>query len=197
MRECVGVGSMLVVPFGRRDLLGVVVALADGSELAPERLLYPRRAIETDVPADLVELAGWIALEYCSTFSRALSLVLPPGAGAGVKGLERLVAELTPAGRAAPSAGVRLSGRQRDVLERLAPVGAAAVAQTGADHGTLRRLEARGLVRLHRRALARVPQHVPVGARREGRFALGAEQQRALEAINEAIAARRHDALLL
>src|SRR5579862_4800652 len=127
---------------------GVVVGLADGSELEPGRLLAPRRAFEADVPVDLVELAGWIAAEYCSTPARALSLVLPPGAGAGARELARLVAELTAAGRAATTTGIRLTARQRDVLERLAPLGSAQVAQTGADHGTLRRLEARGLVRL-------------------------------------------------
>ena len=39
--EDVGVGSMLVVPFGRRRLLGVVVDVADESELPPERLAEP------------------------------------------------------------------------------------------------------------------------------------------------------------
>src|SRR5579862_2850051 len=121
---------------------GVVVGLADGSELEPGRLLAPRRAFEADVPVDLVELAGWIAAEYCSTPARALSLVLPPGVGAGVGSLARLVAELTAAGRDAPGSGVRLTSLQRGVLERLAGTGAAAVADTGADHGTLRRLEA-------------------------------------------------------
>ena len=113
MRDSVGVGSMLVVPFGRRELLGVVVGLSDASSVARERLLAPRRAVEADVPADLVELAGWVALEYCSTPARALSLVLPPGAGAGVHSLARLVAELTAAGRAAPASGVRLTAVQR------------------------------------------------------------------------------------
>jgi primosomal protein N' (replication factor Y) len=95
MRDSVGVGSMLVVPFGRRELLGVVVGLTEASSVARERLLAPRHAVEADVPVDLVELAGWIALEYCSTPARALSLVLPPGSGSGVHGLARLVAELT------------------------------------------------------------------------------------------------------
>ena len=92
MRERVGVGSMLLVLFGRRELLGVVVGLSDSSELEPQRLLAPHRAFDADVPVDLVELAGWIAREYCSTPARALALVLPPGAGAGVGSLARLVA---------------------------------------------------------------------------------------------------------
>ncbi len=48
---------MLVVPFGRREVLGVVVGLADSSEVAEEKLLAPLRALELGVPVDLVALA--------------------------------------------------------------------------------------------------------------------------------------------
>ena len=85
----VDVGSMLVVPFGRREVLGVVVGLADRSEVAAEKLLAPLRALELGVPADLVALAEWIAAEYCSTISRALGLVLPPGATRRLSGRKR------------------------------------------------------------------------------------------------------------
>jgi primosomal protein N' (replication factor Y) len=197
MRERVGVGSMLVVPFGRRELLGVVVGLAEASEVAPERLLEPRRTMEADVPVELVELAGWIAREYCSTPSRALSLVTAPGAGAGVHALARLVAELTPAGRDALTGGARLTAVQRGVLERLAADGAVPAARIGADHGALRRLQTRGLVRLRRLPRPRAPQHVELGARREGAVALGREQSAALDAVREAIDGRRFAELLL
>jgi primosomal protein N' (replication factor Y) len=85
----VDVGSMLVVPFGRRQVLGVVVGLADRSEVAEEKLLPPLRALELGVPAELVELAEWIAAEYCSTLARALNLVLPPGATRRLSGRKR------------------------------------------------------------------------------------------------------------
>jgi len=85
----VDVGSMLVVPFGRREVLGVVVGLAESSEVAAEKLLVPLRALELGVPADLVALAEWIATEYCSTIARALSLVLPPGAARRLSGRKR------------------------------------------------------------------------------------------------------------
>ena len=78
----VEVGSLLVVPFGRRRVLGVVVELAAESAIAPERLAAPVHALEQGVPPELVGLAHWIADEYCSTPARALNLVLPPGAGA-------------------------------------------------------------------------------------------------------------------
>src|SRR5207245_7110646 len=85
----VDVGSMLVVPFGRREVLGVVVGLADSSELEVGRLLEPRRALELGVPADLVAVADWVANEYCSTPARALALVLPPGATRRLSGRKR------------------------------------------------------------------------------------------------------------
>jgi primosomal protein N' (replication factor Y) len=89
LRGDVEVGSMLVVPFGRRQVLGVVVGLADSSDVAEEKLLAPLRALELGVPADLVALAEWIAAEYCSTISRALGLVLPPGAARRLSGRKR------------------------------------------------------------------------------------------------------------
>jgi primosomal protein N' (replication factor Y) len=87
-----GVGSMLVVPFGRRQVLGVVVGLADSSDVAEEKLLEPVRALDDGPPAlpeELVGLAEWIAAEYCSTISRALGLVLPPGAARRLSGRKR------------------------------------------------------------------------------------------------------------
>ncbi len=92
LRGAVDVGSMLVVPFGRRQVLGVVVGLSDSSEVAEEKLLAPLRALDDGppaLPADLVALAEWIAAEYCSTIARALGLVLPPGAARRLSGRKR------------------------------------------------------------------------------------------------------------
>jgi primosomal protein N' (replication factor Y) (superfamily II helicase) len=95
LRERVAVGSMLVVPFGRREVLGVVTGLSERSDVAEERLLAPLRALDGDppapptLPADLVELARWLAREYCSTLARALALVLPPAATRRLSGRRR------------------------------------------------------------------------------------------------------------
>jgi primosomal protein N' (replication factor Y) (superfamily II helicase) len=77
----VEVGRVVRVPFGRQRLLGVVVELAESSELPPERLAEPLEALETGVPAELVRLGLWVAREYCSTASRGLRLILPPNPG--------------------------------------------------------------------------------------------------------------------
>ncbi|HEY8583826.1 MAG TPA: hypothetical protein VIL49_12795, partial [Capillimicrobium sp.] len=87
------VGSLLVVPFGRREIQGVVTALAEGSEVPAERLVAPRRVLPHSVPPELLDLAEWMAREYCSTFARALGLMLPPG---GTREKTALWAEAVP-----------------------------------------------------------------------------------------------------
>jgi len=117
----VGVGSMLVVPFGRREVLGVVVGLAESSEVAAEKLLAPLRALELGVPAEMVALAEWIAAEYCSTLARALGLVLPPGATRRLSGRKRRAVKRTEhlaVGARSPQAP-RPSEEQQAVLDVL------------------------------------------------------------------------------
>jgi primosomal protein N' (replication factor Y) (superfamily II helicase) len=194
--EGVGVGTVLRVPFGRRRVLGVVVEIAERSELPPERLAEPLEALEAGVPAELVRLGLWTAREYCSTPSRGLQLVLPPGTGSGGRRvgprLERRVA-LTGAGRDALAGGARLGSRQRAVLEALAeangggdlPARQLAVA-SGSDSATLRRLESRGLVELRQERALRRPRVAAVGDA-PGAIRFTAEQEDAAATIVGAI----------
>ncbi|MDQ3647532.1 MAG: hypothetical protein M3433_02910, partial [Actinomycetota bacterium] len=98
----VDVGSVLVVPFGRRRVLGVVTSVSSESAVASDRLVEPLSTLEADVPAPLVSLGLWVAQEYCSTPARGLALVLPPGTGTGsgrpLRARRSLLATLTPAG---------------------------------------------------------------------------------------------------
>ena len=186
--EGLEVGSVVRVPFGPRRLLGVVVDFADASELPPERLAEPFEALEAGAPPELVELGLWVAREYCSTPSRGLQLVLPPGTGAGgraVRAKVELRAEITAAGEAALSGGERLGVRQRAVLEALregemsAPELAAAV---GSERATLRRLEARGLIATRDARRRRAPGG-PALAAPAARPRLLPEQEAAVAAI--------------
>jgi primosomal protein N' (replication factor Y) len=178
----VDVGSVLVVPFGRREVLGVVTGLVDRSD---HEVVAPRRVLDADLPAELVDLALWMAREYCSTPARALSLLLPPR---GTRAKTALWAEAVPiagagAGAGAAPNGTRLTDRQRELLATLPR-------PAGRDLPALRRLQARGLVRLEPRVVRRAPLHVPVGARRV-QPALTADQERALHAIVAAAPGQR------
>jgi primosomal protein N' (replication factor Y) (superfamily II helicase) len=164
--EGLEVGSLVRVPFGPRRLLGVVVELAETSELAPERLAEPIEALEAGASAELVELGLWVAHEYCSTPSRGLSLVLPPGTGTGrsgrtVRAKTELRAEILPAGEAALEGGERLGVKQRAVLEALVEEGEMSAprltAAVGAERATLRRLAERGLIATRDSSVRRAP----------------------------------------
>ncbi|MDX6585859.1 MAG: hypothetical protein QOI31_332 [Solirubrobacterales bacterium] len=176
----VGVGSLLLVPFGRQRLRGVVVALAETSDLPEERLAEPIAALGGPLPPGLVDLGLWVAREYCSTRSRGLELVLPPGRGKGIGARTELRATLTPEGRAALGGSERLGPKQRGALERLAAADGPVAA--GADRDSLKRLEARGLVELSAEEVSRRPVSISVGARGE-RPVLTPPQQAALDRI--------------
>jgi primosomal protein N' (replication factor Y) len=171
----VGVGSLLTIPFGGRRMLGVVVDVAAESDLPPERLAEPIEAIEAGATPELVRLGLWVAERYCSTPSRGLALVLPPGAGTGrsprpAKPRTERIATITAAGVAAlrDGAGPRLGSRQRAALAALDGAGAVAAGelreQAGADSVVLRRLAERGLVERGTREVRRVPRIEAVGA---------------------------------
>ena len=171
----VGIGSVLVIPFGHRDVVGVVVGVAEESQLPDERLAAPRRVLEHDLPPELVELALWMADEYCSTPARALALLSPPpGARAKLTWWAQPVTLPPPQERT-------LTERQRALL-------AALPRAAGGDLAALRRLQARGLVELTRRPRRRHVHHERVGARR-AQPALTSDQALALAEIQAAMAA--------
>ncbi len=163
----VDVGSVVRVPFGRQKLDGVVVELAATSAVPAEKLVRAAGVREDSVPADLVQLALWMADEYCSTAARALSLVLPPPGRARTQlWAERTVADLD---------GRRLTDNQRALLERLP-------GPAGGDLGSLRRLEARGLVTIAPQVRRRVPR---TDAAADRTVELTPEQAAAVVAVRE------------
>jgi primosomal protein N' (replication factor Y) (superfamily II helicase) len=208
--EGVRVGSLLVVPFGRRRIQGLVVDVVPTSDLPDERLVEPLECLEAGVPPELVDLGLWVAERYCSTPARGLALVLPPGTGtartaAGARSRELLEAELTHEGRRVlrPDA-TRLGPRQHAALQALAngPLLVAdlsARAQIG--HGGLKSLSSRGLVKVSARAIRRRPAAVERGgassAQASSRLTLTQAQREALDAVTAALRERRHAQMLL
>jgi primosomal protein N' (replication factor Y) len=190
--EGLEVGSVVRVPFGSRRILGVVVEVAESSELPPERLAEPLEALEAGATAELVRLGLWVAREYCSTPSRGLQLVLPPGTGSGgrtVRSKTELRAAILPAGEAALAGGERLGTRQRAALDALRSGEMSArelATAVGADRQTLRRLEARGLIATRAAAVRRVPGE-PGLSGTAARPRLLPEQERAVAALVAAL----------
>jgi primosomal protein N' (replication factor Y) len=190
-----GVGSIVRIPFAHRPLLGVVAELAQTTDVAPDKLATIEGVAATSLPPDLVDLALWIAAEYCSTPARALSLALPPGVSRGMGEKQVLVADITDAGRVELSGSGRLSDGQRTALEALAAVGPQPASELGTS--LLRRLEGRGLVAIASAPSARMPRRHTVSSARITAPSLNLEQQAALVPIIDAIRARTPAEMLL
>jgi primosomal protein N' (replication factor Y) len=159
----VEVGALLLVPFGRQRIRGVVTALAVESDLPAGRLAEPIALLDPGPGVELVELGLWVGREYSSTPARGLELVMVPGSSGGVRARTELRAEITPRGLAALDDGeARLGPKQRQALERLKDADAPVAA--GAERDALRRLERRGLVELTDEEVSRRPVQVSVGA---------------------------------
>ena len=74
-------GDAVVVPFGRRTLPAIVVAVTEESGYAGEpRAILARIGDAPLLDAAHVALAGWIALRYRASLSAAMGLMLPRGA---------------------------------------------------------------------------------------------------------------------
>ncbi len=189
----VEVGSLLRIPLRGRSTLGVVVGLGESSEVAPERLAEPAAVLTGGLPSDLVELATWMAQEYCSTPARALGLMLAPGAARGAR--RTLVAELSDAGAQALDGGARLTEAQRAALDHLRHHGPQVAAGLGT--AALRRLERRGLVALTRPAPARRPARSPLSPVAAEPPPLTSEQAAALSDVLDALAGAKAGRFLL
>jgi primosomal protein N' (replication factor Y) len=116
-------GTRVLVPFGRRQVIGVVVSHKERSEHSEDRLKRILRAIDPQptLDAPLLKLLRWAADYYHHPLGEALATALPKLAREGAALLEAVeVWHLTDAGRAALAAGEpRRAPRQRAVLEAL------------------------------------------------------------------------------
>jgi primosomal protein N' (replication factor Y) len=179
----VEVGSLLRFKFNGRPSVGVVAELAHASEVPDDRLVTADSVLPARLPPDLVELALWMAAEYCSTPARALSVILPVGAERGMRDKQVLVAALTASGRDAldEASPAQLTDGQRTALRALSDGGPQPTSAVGTQ--VLRRLERRGLVSIEPAAALRRPDRHSVSSVSAVAPELTAEQSAALSAL--------------
>ena len=185
----VGVGTVLLVPFGSRRVLGVVVELAERSALAPERLAEPIEALEAGAPARADPARALGRARVLLDRRRAGSSWCcrrGPRARAGRR--ERAASRWSrrpppPSDALARPVSDRASGgRSSCSATSGGELRAADLAAEGIGRDALLRLERRGLVRLGEREVRRRPATARVGAP-AARVSLDAEQRAAVERI--------------
>ena len=154
-------GALVVCPLGPRRVLGVVV----GRDAAThEGRLAPLAGVVDvpPVPAELLDLAGWMARYYLAPVAACMKLVLPPGGGGALRrGDDGGWVLAPPPGRGAERLVARLSGmsvdgltpRRREVMTALEAAGGTLAAATlcreaGTTMATLRALAEAGAITL-------------------------------------------------
>ncbi|HEY2275750.1 MAG TPA: primosomal protein N' [Steroidobacteraceae bacterium] len=193
-------GMRVRVPFGRRRLVGMIMAVTDRSDLPPERLKPILEVLDATpaLEASALELIQWSAEYYHHPVGQVLATALPVllRHGAGVAATEERWT-VTSSGREAAAAGEpRRAPRQRALLEFL-------LARDGAAAGDLsehaagwrdaaRSLEQRGWLARVEVALVEAPE--PARGRAAGPTLLP-EQRDAVERV--AAAGRAYAAFLL
>ena len=182
------VGLRVKVPFGRRQVIGMVVAIADHSAVATDKL----RTIEVFIdqqpllPAPLLALFLWAARYYQHPLGDALFHALPSllRRGDALPDLRQTQWQLTDKGRGLAPNALGKAPRQRALIDRLlgeqAVDDAALAAQFS--RAIIRLLESRELIAAHQ-VDASAATHPNPQVLRETPLVLGAEQQRAMAQI--------------
>jgi primosomal protein N' (replication factor Y) (superfamily II helicase) len=195
LRDRIGIGSRVRVPFREKSALATVVGLLAESGAEGIR---PIEALVGDRPAlseKLVELGRWMSTYYCCPIEAVMRSLLPQVIRRAEVGWKKQLFvsaaheisadEIEKLRRRAP--------RQAELLEAVsklsAPVPAAELLrQTSLDNQALRALEKRGFVVLREEAVARDP-HADEQFVTSANLTLNPEQAAALSAVEEALAA--------
>ena len=118
------VGARVRVPFGKRELVGVVLGTAPESDLPHARLKRIARVLDAAplLPASFLKLLAWAAEYYHHPVGEVVAAALPAwlraGRAAAVEGVR--LWSLSAAGRAADPAALARAPAQRRLLEALA-----------------------------------------------------------------------------
>ncbi len=158
MRSSVEVGSRVKVPFGPRQMMGVVTGLPDESPFDKLREILSVVGQKSLVTPNVLSLARWMAAYYCCPVETALKSVLPDAVRREKEGWkERLFVRALPQSGAMPDLSKRQSELWRVIEEwREIPLQELLREQnTTAD--TIRRLEDKGLVSITPQVLERDP----------------------------------------
>jgi primosomal protein N' (replication factor Y) (superfamily II helicase) len=175
-------GVRVLVPFGRRRVVGVLIDTVGASTVPPAKLkpaleILDERPVFDPVSFDLLCFA---AEYYHHPLGEVMAAALPAGIREGQAAVSEAYAwELTPAGRAAlEGAPKRRAPRQRALLEQLAGRGRTPVEELAGSSSVLRALRERGLIARVRLSIE--PAAIEI---RESGLEPTEAQARAIEAI--------------
>lgn len=185
----VEVGSRVKVPFGHRQVLGSVTALAGESPHSNLRPILKVLGSQTLLTARVLALARWVADYYCCPLDKALKSVLPEAIRKEEDGWqERLFVRVAPRQGGFP----KLTPRQQElwnVIEEWKELPLRRLLElTGSTSATARKLEDKGLILITPLVAERDPYAHETILPTEP-LPLNAEQEKALREILASLSA--------
>ena len=145
------------VPFGRQELIGVVLGIATQSELPRDKLKFIRRSLDSEplLPAKLMELLVWASAYYHHPIGEVMATALPVPLRRGMPAIaagEKRYA-LTEAAHQLPPDAFKRSPLQQSLVQALKAhaegLNAARLAEVARNwRDAIKRLTARGLIRI-------------------------------------------------
>lgn len=187
LQPWVAVGARVKVPFGSRQVMGVVTAVPETSPHTQLRSILKVVGKQTQLTPRVLELARWIASYYCCAVETAIKSVLPDAVRREKEGWqERLFVTVLPLMGEFP----KLTKRQLDVWhvieERRELPLQELLRLTGTTAEVVRRIEDRGLVQIAPAVVERDPYAHETIVPTEP-LALNVEQAAALQSIVRAL----------
>ncbi|HAM73216.1 MAG TPA: primosomal protein N' [Verrucomicrobiales bacterium] len=158
LRDQVTVGTRVKIPFGPRQVMGVVTSLPESSTHTNLRSILKVIGKQSQITPKVLNLARWIASYYCCAVETAIKSLLPEAVRKEKEGWrERLFVRALPVHGELP----KLTKRQLEVWhlveERRELPLQELLELTGATAEVARRLEDRGLVEIAPQVLERDP----------------------------------------
>ncbi|MBI3881333.1 MAG: primosomal protein N' [Verrucomicrobia bacterium] len=152
------VGSRVKVPFGPRQVLGIVTALVEETTHTNLRAILKVVGRQTMVTPEVLRLARWIGEYYCCPPETALKSVLPEAVRKEAEGWkERLFVRATAAVGEPPKLTKRQEEIWKLIQERRELPLTELLKLTGATTETIRRLEDKGLATIAAQVSERDP----------------------------------------
>ncbi|MGI6701508.1 MAG: replication restart helicase PriA [Christensenellales bacterium] len=154
-------GCRVLVPFGRKQIEGIVIALKETSEHLDKLKPIIRRLEDYEaVSAEMLELMWYLKGKFNLRLNDILKLFIPAIRGGRAKQLKRLYAELNPSINPDEMISMLRSNarKQADLIDRLRSGGEfASIIQ--ADYGayTLKALNEKGFILLSEQTVNRIP----------------------------------------
>lgn len=205
----VSTGCRVVVPFGGRTVMGVVVAISEGdtADLKPiEKVLDD----DSTVPVELLELTKWVSEYYICSQGDALKAALPKGLVWSSKRAETQAVTPKVARHLALVEGINVEAvltelrgeKQRALLEAIAALESPALQaellrQTGATASTAKSLVQKDLIREMELEVERRSNDFSLPAELPRVVELHSSQREAVDAISDAMVGSENRTFLL